>query len=121
MTNGTQAGWLAAGLRTPFVAVDGPFAHRDSLALSVPVVQAMAQQVSGRSTLGYGAPWSSISRMPTWRAKCGSKVNSIRMCRRSRPSWRRAAIGIACPRPRPQIGERAKQASFLLGPALAGA
>src|SRR5215475_15480313 len=34
--------WLGAGLRTPFVGVDGPFAHRDSLALSVPVVQAMA-------------------------------------------------------------------------------
>jgi acetyl-CoA C-acetyltransferase len=32
-----------------------------------------------------------------------------------------AAIGIVCPRPRPQIGERAKQASFLLGPAPAGA
>jgi acetyl-CoA C-acetyltransferase len=39
--------WLASGLRTPFVGVDGPFANRDSLALSVPVVQAMAQQVSG--------------------------------------------------------------------------
>src|SRR5580704_16672536 len=34
--------WLAPGVRTPFVGVDGPFAHRDSLALSVPVVQAMA-------------------------------------------------------------------------------
>src|SRR5215510_3798653 len=34
--------WLGAGLRTPFVGVDGPFARRDSLALSVPVVQAMA-------------------------------------------------------------------------------
>ena len=34
--------WLGAGLRTPFVGVDGPFAHRDSLALSVPVVQTMA-------------------------------------------------------------------------------
>lgn len=34
--------WLAAGLRTPFVGVDGPFARRDSLALSVPVLQAMA-------------------------------------------------------------------------------
>ena len=30
--NGGQAIWLAAGLRTPFVAVDGPFANRDSLA-----------------------------------------------------------------------------------------
>ena len=34
--------WLAAGIRTPFVAVDGPFAKRDPLALSVPVVLAMA-------------------------------------------------------------------------------
>lgn len=40
--------WLAAGLRTPFVGVDGPFAHRDSLALSVPVVQAMAQLAAGQ-------------------------------------------------------------------------
>jgi acetyl-CoA C-acetyltransferase len=39
--------WLAAGLRTPFVRVDGPFARRDALALSVPVVQAMARQASG--------------------------------------------------------------------------
>ena len=39
--------WLAAGARTPFVGVDGPFAHRDSLALSVPVVQAIASRVSG--------------------------------------------------------------------------
>src|SRR6478735_5578206 len=40
--------WLAAGLRTPFVGVDGPFAHRDSLALSVPVAQAMAPLASGQ-------------------------------------------------------------------------
>src|SRR5215472_11159635 len=39
--------WLAAGVRTPFVGVDGPFAHRDSLSLSVPVVQAMAARVTG--------------------------------------------------------------------------
>src|SRR6201981_3297913 len=39
--------WLAAGGRTPFVGVDGPFAHRDALALSVPVVQAMASRASG--------------------------------------------------------------------------
>ncbi len=39
--------WLAAGVRTPFVGVDGPFAHRDALALSVPVVQAMASRASG--------------------------------------------------------------------------
>ncbi|MGB6891165.1 MAG: acetyl-CoA C-acyltransferase [Xanthobacteraceae bacterium] len=52
-----QAIWLAAGLRTPFVAVDGPFAHRDSLALSVPVVQAMAQQVNGPIDFGV---WGSV-------------------------------------------------------------
>src|SRR6202046_197660 len=55
--NGGQAIWLAAGLRTPFVAVDGPFAERDSLALSVPVVQAMAQQVSGPIDFGV---WGSV-------------------------------------------------------------
>ena len=40
--------WFGAGLRTPFVGVDGPFAHRDSLALSVPVVQAMAPLAVGQ-------------------------------------------------------------------------
>ena len=44
--------WLAAGLRTPFVQVDGPFAARDSLTLSVPVVQAMARQVNGPIDFG---------------------------------------------------------------------
>ncbi len=39
--------WLAAGLRTPFLRVDGPFADRDVLALSVPVVQATARQATG--------------------------------------------------------------------------
>jgi hypothetical protein len=39
--------WLVAGVRTPFVGVDGPFAHRDSLSLSVPVVQAMAARMTG--------------------------------------------------------------------------
>ena len=44
--------WLAAGVRTPFAGVDGPFAHRDSLSLSVPVVQAMAKQVTGPIDFG---------------------------------------------------------------------
>jgi acetyl-CoA C-acetyltransferase len=48
---------LAAGLRTPFVAVDGPFAGRDALALSVPVVQAMAQQANGPIDFGV---WGSV-------------------------------------------------------------
>jgi len=49
--------WLVAGLRTPFVAVDGPFANRDSLGLSVPVVQAMAQQPTGPIDF---AVWGSV-------------------------------------------------------------
>jgi len=57
LSNGGQAIWLAAGLRTPFVAVDGPFAERDSLALSVPVVQAMARQASGPIDFGV---WGSV-------------------------------------------------------------
>ena len=52
-----EAVWLAAGLRTPFVGVDGPFANRDSLALSVPVVQAMARQVNGSIDF---AVWGSV-------------------------------------------------------------
>src|ERR1700686_4805960 len=47
MANTEKSIWLAAGLRTPFVGVDGPFAARDSLALSVPVVQAMAPPATG--------------------------------------------------------------------------
>jgi acetyl-CoA C-acetyltransferase len=44
--------WLAAGLRTSFVQVDGPFAEHDSLTLSVPVVQAMAREVNGPIDFG---------------------------------------------------------------------
>jgi acetyl-CoA C-acetyltransferase len=47
-----QSIWLAAGVRTPFVGVDGPFANRDALALSVPVVQAMAERSSGPIDFG---------------------------------------------------------------------
>jgi acetyl-CoA C-acetyltransferase len=47
MASNEHSIWLAAGVRSPFVGVDGPFAHRDSLTLSVPVVQAMAARVRG--------------------------------------------------------------------------
>src|SRR4029077_17382115 len=57
MPNDERAVWLAARLAPPFVGVDGPFAHRDSLALSVPVVQAMAPQVSGPIDF---AVWGSV-------------------------------------------------------------
>lgn len=44
--------YLAAGLRTPFAPVDGAFAHRDSLALSVPLAQAMAARARGPIDFG---------------------------------------------------------------------
>src|SRR3984893_10652812 len=54
--------WLVAGVRTPFVGVDGPFARRDSLTLSVPVVQAMAQRVNGLIDFGvWGAVIPNLS------------------------------------------------------------
>lgn len=49
--------WLAAGLRTPFGAVDGQFLNRDSLTLSVPVVLAMAAQATGPIDFGV---WGSV-------------------------------------------------------------
>ena len=52
MPTDTQTIWLAGGLRTPFVQVDGPFAKRDSMRLSVPVVQALAAQVNGKIDFG---------------------------------------------------------------------
>ena len=57
MPNDGQAIWLASGVRTPFVAVDGPFASRDSQSLSVPVVQAMAPQIKGPIDF---AVWGSV-------------------------------------------------------------
>jgi len=57
MANMAQPIWLACGLRTPFVNVDGPFASRDSLGLSVPVVQAMARQADGPIDF---AVWGSV-------------------------------------------------------------
>src|SRR5260370_4562089 len=58
MAPNEKAIWLAAGIRTPFVGVDGPFAHRDSLALSVPVVQAMAPLSNGPIDF---AIWGSVA------------------------------------------------------------
>ncbi|HEY7112150.1 MAG TPA: acetyl-CoA C-acyltransferase [Thermoanaerobaculia bacterium] len=49
--------WLASGLRTPFVRVDGPFKSRDALALSVPVVDGMAKRASGPIDF---AVWGSV-------------------------------------------------------------
>jgi acetyl-CoA C-acetyltransferase len=57
MPDDAETFWLIAGLRTPFVAVDGPFAARDALGLSVPVVQAMARQATGPIDF---AVWGSV-------------------------------------------------------------
>jgi len=57
MAEGGEPVWLAAGLRTPFVNVDGPFAERDALGLSVPVVQAMSRQANGPIDFGV---WGSV-------------------------------------------------------------
>jgi acetyl-CoA C-acetyltransferase len=62
--------WLAAGVRTPFVKVDGALAQRDAIALSVPVAQAMANTLKNGDlpdliVWGTVAPtlhWSNIAR-----------------------------------------------------------
>jgi acetyl-CoA C-acetyltransferase len=58
MANDKPQVWLASGLRTPFVRVDGALAQRDQLALSVPVVQAMAERASGAIDLGV---WGAVA------------------------------------------------------------
>lgn len=58
MANGPSQVWLACGLRTPFVRVDGALAARDQLTTSVPVAQAMAQQVNGAIDLGV---WGAVA------------------------------------------------------------
>ena len=58
MANGPSQVWLACGLRTPFVRVDGALAARDQLTTSVPVAQAMAQQVNGAIDLG---AWGAVA------------------------------------------------------------
>jgi acetyl-CoA C-acetyltransferase len=56
--------WLAAGVRTPFVKVDGPFAALDAIALSVPVVKAMMDRLAGgRPDL---AVWGTVIPNLTW-------------------------------------------------------
>ena len=56
--------WLAAGLRTPFSKVDGALAARDAIALSVPVVRAMMDQLGGAQP--DFAVWGSVVPNLTW-------------------------------------------------------
>ncbi|HEY2661762.1 MAG TPA: acetyl-CoA C-acyltransferase [Caulobacteraceae bacterium] len=56
--------WLASGVRTPFVKVDGPLADLDAIALSLPVVRRMVEDLAG------GAPdfavWGAVIPNLTW-------------------------------------------------------
>ena len=56
--------WLAAGVRTPFAKVDGPLSGVDAIALSVPVVKHMIEQLGG------GKPdfavWGNVVPNLTW-------------------------------------------------------
>jgi acetyl-CoA C-acetyltransferase len=74
--------WLAAGVRTPFTRVDGGLAKRDAIALSVPVLQAMAAKVSG------GAIDS---------AKWGSVIPSLRYSNLAREAWLDAELDPSVP------------------------
>src|SRR6476661_8672853 len=85
--------WLAAGLRTPFVGVDGPFAHRDSLALSVPVAQAMAPLASGQIDFAvWGAvvgnlAYANLAREVWLEAKLDPHVPTFTTIMHAAPAW----------------------------------
>lgn len=52
--------WLASGLRTPFTRVDGEFAARDAIELSVPVVDAMVGTLDDASAIDLFI-WGSVA------------------------------------------------------------
>jgi len=61
--------WLAAGVRTPFVKVDGPLASLDAIELSLPVVKHMLGELDGATpdfvvwgTVVPNLTWSNIAR-----------------------------------------------------------
>ena len=61
--------WLAAGVRTPFVKVDGPLGTYDAISLSVPVVRQMIDELRGATpdfavwgTVVPNLTWSNIAR-----------------------------------------------------------
>jgi len=56
--------WVAAGLRTPFVKVDGALSNYDAIGLSVPVVNAMIDQLGGANP--DFAVWGSVVPNLTW-------------------------------------------------------
>jgi len=56
--------WLAAGVRTPFVKVDGPLAKFDAISLSTPVVGRMVAQLNG--ALPQFMVWGAVVPNLTW-------------------------------------------------------
>lgn len=61
--------WFASGVRTPFTKVDGALGKFDAIELSVPVAQAMVQQLQGAApdfavwgTVVPNLTWSNIAR-----------------------------------------------------------
>ncbi len=56
--------WFAAGVRTPFLKVDGAFSRFDAIGLSVPVVRHMAGQVTGARP--DFAVWGTVIPNLTW-------------------------------------------------------
>ena len=61
--------WLAAGVRTPFVKVDGPLASLDAIELSLPVVKHMLGELDGATpdfvvwgTVVPNLTWSNVAR-----------------------------------------------------------
>lgn len=56
--------WLASGVRTPFVKVDGALASYDAIGLSVPVVKAMIERLGGAQP--DFAVWGSVVPNLTW-------------------------------------------------------
>ena len=82
-SNPTEA-WLAAGVRTPFAKVDGALAKFDAIALSVPVVKAMTEQLGGADpgflVWGCVAPnltWSNIAREVLMEAGVAATIPAI--------------------------------------------
>jgi acetyl-CoA C-acetyltransferase len=75
--------WLATGVRTPFTKVDGGLAKRDAIALGVPVLKAMAEQVA-----------------PTGRIDCaalGSVIPNLGYSNLARETWLEAGLDPTVP------------------------
>ncbi len=78
----SNALWLAAGLRTPFAKVDSALGGRDAIALSVPVVQAMCNQLKNGDrpdlmvwgTVAPNLGWSNIAREVALDAGIGTHI-----------------------------------------------